>query len=86
MTHFEPREHRHPVHVRHDEIEKHERELVAPWTVQKIERRLAPRCGDGCHSRARDRRFEQSALDGIIVHDKYGLCHCFLARMVTPER
>src|SRR3984957_9760310 len=73
MTDLYPGQHRQAIHIGHDEIEEHERELVAPRTIQQVERRLATGRGDDRHSRARDSRFEQPALDGIVVDDKYRL-------------
>jgi hypothetical protein len=78
MAYFQFSENSQPVHVRHDQIEEDEGELVAARTVQKIKRGLAAGRGDDRHSGACNGRFEQPALYGIVIHDEYRLSHVFL--------
>jgi hypothetical protein len=79
-------ENRKTVHIGHDKIEKYERELVSAGPIEQIERRLSARRRHGRHARARDRRFEQSALHRIVVYNQNGLCHERpLATMLAPE-
>ena len=66
------------VHVGHDEIEQHQRDLIAARTVDQIERGLTARRGHHLHAGARDRRFQQPALHGIVVDNENGLRHALV--------
>jgi hypothetical protein len=76
------------VHVRHDEIEKHQRDLIAARSRQKIQRGLSARRGDNRHAGARDRGFQQPALYRIVIDNKDGMgshaLHLFRASILAP--
>jgi hypothetical protein len=75
MAQLQLSEHGQPVHVRHYEIEKDKRELIAARPIQEIERGLSAGSSYNRHPGACDRRFQQSALYRIVVHNEYGLGH-----------
>ena len=70
-----PLHHLQAVHIRHHQIEKHERNLIAARTREKIECGLSTGRGHNRHARARDGGLEQTALHGIVVNDEDCLRH-----------
>ncbi len=62
-------------HVGHHEIEQHETDLLALQAVEQVERGRAAGRGDDVHARARDRGFQQTALDRIVVDNENSLRH-----------